>query len=90
MKDIIVWHCYHYTLHDTYVVLAESEAALKAKIWDEIKAGWYPEDDGPLPEDFDTALELYAERADYHGCYFGDIGWSVVDSTLCEPAEADQ
>lgn len=90
MKDIIVWHCYQYTPHDTYIVLAESEAALRAKIWDEIKAGWNPEDDGPLPEDFDEALERYEDRQCPHGSYFGDWGWSVVDSTLCEPAEADQ
>jgi len=39
-----------------------------------------------MPEDFDALLEAYEE---YWGntCYFGDWGYTVLDSTLCEPVE---
>lgn len=82
--NIRVWHCYHYGPFGTYVMLAESEEALKAKIWAEIRAGWYSEDDGPLPENFEEAMELYENTIDPYGCYFGDIGWAVIDASACE------
>lgn len=85
---IKVWHCYHYGPSETYIILAESENALKAKIMKEISAGWYPEDDGPLPDDFDAMMELYDSIGDYHGSYFGDFGWSIIDAAICEKEEA--
>lgn len=89
MKDIIIWHCYHYGQFDTYVMLAESEELLQAKVRGAIADGWYPEDDGPMPEDFEELLEKYQEVSD-DTCYFGDWGFTVIDSTLCTPVEVDQ
>ena len=81
---IRVWHCYYYGPHDTYIILAESEDALKEKIRAEITAGWYPEDDGPLPDDYDEMMEAYMNLSGYHGSYFGDYGWTEVNGALCE------
>ena len=85
---IRVWHCYHYGPDDTYIILAESEEALREKIRAEIDASWYPEDDGPLPDDYDEMMEAYESISGYHGSYFGDYGWSEVKVALCEEVVA--
>jgi len=84
MRHIAVWHCYWYGPNETYVMLAETEDALRAKVRGEIAAGWYAEDQGPMPEDFDELVEVY-EETNPDNCYFGDWGWTVIDSTLCQP-----
>jgi hypothetical protein len=89
MKDIMIWHCYHYARHDTFVLVAETPEALEAKVrqaaiddWDDDFAD---DDDGPMPDDFDALMEKYEEL--YGGtCYFGDWGYTIIDSTLCQPA----
>jgi hypothetical protein len=48
--NIAIWHCYWYGPRDTYVMLAETNELLEAKVRDAIADGWYPEDDGPMPE----------------------------------------
>jgi len=82
--NIVVWHCYWYGPSETYVMLAETEDALRTKVRGEIAAGWYVEDQGPMPEDFDELVEVY-EETNPDNCYFGDWGWTVIDSTLCQP-----
>jgi hypothetical protein len=89
MKDIAVWHCYWYGPHDTYVLLAESNEALEAKVRVAIAAGWYPDEDGPLPEDFGDLIEKY-RAVSKDTCYFGDWGFTVIDSTLCAPVEDEE
>jgi alpha-L-fucosidase len=86
MRNIAIWHCYDYGKNDTYILLAESEDALRTKVRESISALWDADDQGPMPEDFDALLEAYEE---YWGntCYFGDWGYTVLDSTLCEPVE---
>ena len=86
MRTIAVWHCYWYGPYDTYVLLAESNDALEAKVREAIAAGWYPDEDGPLPEDFGDLIEKYRALSK-DTCYFGDWGYTVIDSTLCEPVE---
>jgi hypothetical protein len=48
--NIAIWHCYWYGPRDTYVMLAETNELLEAKVREAIADGWYPEDDGPMPE----------------------------------------
>ena len=89
MRKIVIWHCYFYGPDDTWVILAESEDALRSKVRDQIAAEWDLEGQGPMPEGWDALVEAFDDWQCGHA-YFGDWGWSVVDSTLCEPAEADQ
>ena len=49
--NIAIWHCYHYGQFDTYVMLAETEELLEAKVREAIADGWYPDTDGPMPEE---------------------------------------
>ena len=80
--NIKVWHCYWYSEYDTIIMLAETQELLEAKVREAIADGWYPDDDGPMPEDWDDLMEKYEEL--YGGtCYFGDWGYEVLDSTLC-------
>ena len=82
--NIAIWHCYHYGQFDTYVMLAETEELLETKVREEIAMGWYYDDDGPMPDDFGELMEKYEEL--YGGaCYFGDWGYTIIDSTLCQP-----
>jgi hypothetical protein len=62
---------------------------LEAKVREAIADGWYPEDDGPMPEDFGDLIEKYQE-ASGDTCYFGDWGYTVIDSTLCTRVEDEQ
>jgi len=83
--NIKVWHCYWYGKYDTIILLAETEDALRAKVREAIADGWYT-DQGPMPEGWDALMEKYEEL--YGGdCYFGDWGYTVLDSTLCAPVE---
>ena len=82
--NIAVWHCFHYGRHDTYVIVAESHEALEDKVRGAIAEDWYPDDDGPLPEDWDELMEKYREVSG-DTSYFGDWGYTVLDSTLCTP-----
>jgi hypothetical protein len=77
---IKVWHCYWYGPYDTYVILAETHELLEAKVREAIADGWYPDDDGPMPEDFGDLIEKYREVSG-DTCYFGDWGFTVVDGT---------
>ena len=86
MRHIAIWHCYWYGPHETYVMVAETEDALRTKVREAIGAGWYPEDQGPMPEDWDALIEAY-ETTDPDNCYFGDWGYTIIDSTLCVPVE---
>ena len=86
MRNIAVWHCYWYGPYDTYVMLAETQELLEAKVRGAIAEGWYPDDDGPMPEDWDDLMEKY-EELNGGTCYFGDWGYTVIDSTLCTPVE---
>ena len=81
--NIKVWHCYWYSKYDTIILLAETEDALRTKVREAIADGWYPDDDGPMPEDWDELMEKYEELYG-DNCYFGDWGYEVLDSTLCE------
>jgi hypothetical protein len=88
MKDIMIWHCYHYARHDTFVLVAETQEALEAKVRQAVIDDWDDDfdddDDGPMPDDFDELMEKYEEL--YGGtCYFGDWGYTIIDSTLCQP-----
>jgi len=84
--NIAIWHCYHYGQFDTYVMLAETHELLEAKVREAIADGWYPDDDGPMPESFDDLMEKYEEI--YGGaCYFGDWGFTVIDGSLCTRVE---
>jgi hypothetical protein len=69
-----------------YVMLAETNELLEAKVREAIADGWYPEDDGPMPEDFGDLMEKYQEVSG-DTCYFGDWGYTVIDSTLCTRVE---
>ena len=89
MKDIAIWHCYHYVMFDTYVMLAETEELLEAKVREAIADGWYPDDDGPMPEDFGDLIEKYREVSG-DTCYFGDWGYTVIDTTLCNVVREDE
>ena len=81
--NISVWHCYWYGPHETYVLVAETADALRAKIRKEIAAGWYPDEQGPLPEDFDELLDRYQDdNGDI--CYFSDFDYTVLDTAFCE------
>ena len=86
--NIAIWHCYHYGQFDTYVMLAETNDLLEAKVREEIAMGWYYDDDGPMPDDFGELMEKYEEL--YGGaCYFGDFGYTVIDGSLCTTVEGD-
>ncbi len=89
MRHIAIWHCYWYGPHETIVMLAESEAVLETHVRQAIADGWYPEEQGPMPEDFGELLEKYQELSG-DTCYFGDWTYTVIDSTLCEPVGVDQ
>jgi alpha-L-fucosidase len=78
-----------YGPRDTYVMLAETNELLEAKVREAIADGWYPEDDGPMPEDFGDLIEKYREVSG-DTCYFGDWGYTVIDSTLCTRVEDEQ
>jgi hypothetical protein len=84
MRHIAIWHCYWYGPQDTYVMLAETQELLEAKVREAIAEGWYTDEDGPLPEDFSDLMEKYEEANDSTS-YFGDWGYTVLDSTLCVP-----
>ena len=84
--NIAIWHCYWYGPRDTYVMLAETNELLEAKVREAIADGWYPDDDGPMPEDFGDLMEKYQEVSG-DTCYFGDWGYTVIDSTLCTRVE---
>ena len=87
--NIAIWHCYHYGQFDTYVMLAETNDLLEAKVREEIAMGWYYDDDGPMPDDFGELMEKYEEL--YGGaCYFGDFGYTVIDGSLCTVVEDKQ
>ena len=83
--NIAIWHCYWYGPHDTYVMLAETHELLEAKVREAIADGWYPDDDGPMPEDFGELMEKYQEASGDQS-YFGDWTYTVIDAALCEPA----
>lgn len=88
MKDIMIWHCYHYARHDTFVLVAETQEALEAKVRRAVIDDWGNEDMGSMPDDFEKLLERYTEvTADT--CYFGDWGYTIIDSTLCQPVGED-
>ena len=80
--NIKVWHCYWYGKYDTIIMLAETEEALRAKVRKAIAECWYPDDDGPMPDDWDEMMEAYRDSVG-DNCYFGDWGYEVLDSTLC-------
>jgi hypothetical protein len=80
---IKVWYCYWYGPHDTYVILAETHKLLEAKVREAIADGWYPDDDGPMPEDFGELMEKYQEVSG-DTCYFGDWNYTVIDAVLCD------
>lgn len=80
---IKVWHCYWYGPYDTYVILAETHEALRAKVREAIAAGWYPDDQGPMPDDWDEMMEAYRDSVG-DDCYFGDWGYTVIDAVLCD------
>ena len=82
--NIAIWHCYHYGQFDTYVMLAETHEALQAKVREAVADGWYPDDDGPMPDDFGELMEKYQEVSG-DTCYFGGWGYTIIDSTLCQP-----
>jgi hypothetical protein len=81
--NIKVWHCYWYGPHETIVMLAETEDALRAKVREAIAEGWDADEDGPLPEDFSELVDRYQEVSG-DTCYFGDYTYTVLDSALCE------
>ena len=83
---IKVWHCYWYGPHETIVMLAETQALLEDQIRQAIAEGWYPEDDGPMPDDFDALTEKYQEVS-RDQCYFGDWTYTVIDAGLCDPVQ---
>ena len=80
---IKVWHCYWYGPYDTYVILAETHKLLEAKVRQAIADGWYPEDQGPMPEDFGELMEKY-QKVSGDTCYFGDWNYTVIDAVLCD------
>jgi hypothetical protein len=90
MKDIMIWHCYHYARHDTFVLVAETQEALEAKVrqaaiddWDDDFAD---DDDGPMPDVLLRRVRWRNTRSYTEGtCYFGDWGYTIIDSTLCQP-----
>ena len=84
--NIAIWHCYHYGPYDTIILLAETEAALETKVREAIADGWYPDDQGPMPEDFGELMEKYQEVSG-DTCYFGDWGYTFIDPTLCSKGE---
>jgi hypothetical protein len=87
--NIAIWHCYWYGPHDTYVMLAETNELLEAKVREAIADGWYPDDDGPMPDDFGDLMEKYQEVSG-DTCYFGDWGYTVIDGSLCTVVEDKQ
>jgi hypothetical protein len=50
--NIAIWHCYWYGPYETIVLLAETQELLEAKVRQAIAEGWYPEDQGPIPDDW--------------------------------------
>jgi hypothetical protein len=84
MRHIAIWHCYWYGPHETIVLVAETQELLEAKVREAIAEGWYPDEQGPLPEDFSELMGRYQELSD-DTCYFGDYTYTVLDSTLCVP-----
>ena len=82
---IKVWHCYWYGPYETIVLLAETQSLLEAKVREAIADGWYPEDQGPMPDDWDEMMEKYQEASGDQS-YFGDWTYTVIDAALCEPA----
>ena len=87
--NIAIWHCYWYGPHDTYVMVAETNELLEAKVREAVADGWYPDDDGPMPESFDDLMEKY-EELNGGACYFGDWGYTVIDGSLCTRVEDKQ
>ena len=83
---IKVWHCYWYGPHETIVLLAETQALLEDQIRQAIAEGWYPEDQGPMPDDWDEMMEKYQETSGDQ-CYFGDCTYTVIDAALCDPVQ---
>jgi hypothetical protein len=45
-----------------------------------------------MPEDFGDLIEKYREVSgdNCYTCYFGDWGYTVIDSTLCTRVEDEQ
>jgi hypothetical protein len=86
MRNIAIWHCYDYGPHETYVIVAETEELLEAKVREVISATWDEKDQGPMPENFSELMEKY-EEVSGGTCYFGDWSYTALDSTLCEPVE---
>ena len=84
MRHIAIWHCCWYGPYDPYVMLAETEELLEAKVRGAIAEGWDDENDGPMPEDFSELLKKYATISN-DTYYFDDWGYTALDSTLCEP-----
>ena len=84
-----IWHCYWYRPYETIVLLAETQSLLEAKVREAIADGWYPDTDGPMPEDFGDLMEKYQEvSGDFcYFCYFGDWGFTVIDAALCDPVQ---
>ena len=76
MTRIAIWHCYWYGPHETIVLVAGSDEELRTKVREAIAAGWYPEDQGPMPEDWDDLMEAY-EETDDGSCYFA--GWDCEE-----------
>ena len=75
---VTVWHCYWYGPHETIVVVAGSEEELRTKVRESISALWDEDEQGPMPEDWDTLVEAYEEHWDY-ACYFGDWGYTEIE-----------
>jgi hypothetical protein len=69
MRHIAIWHCYWHAPDETYVMVAETKEALLSKVRDTIVKGWSTEGEGEGPLPED----------------FGDLCYTVIDSTLCEP-----
>jgi hypothetical protein len=86
--NIAVWHCYDYGPAHTYVLLAETEDALRAKVREAISYRWDKKAQGPMPEDFDELLEMYTEWDS--DLYFGDWGYTVINTVYCEPVEEQE
>lgn len=84
--NIAIWHCYWYGPHDTYVMLAETQELLEAKVREAIASDWPDLDDGPMPEDFGDLIEAYRKFSG-DTCYFGDWGYTFIDPALCNKGE---
>lgn len=89
MRNIMVWHCYEYGHGGAYVMVAESQEALEAKVRESIAMDWDTESWGPMPKDFRDLIDAIDERMGVSGTSYGDWGYTVIDSTLCQPAGED-